>query len=41
MGTAARTVYEERYTPEANHEMLMGNYGESIKAARERYVAGR
>lgn len=40
MGTAARTVYEERYTPEANYEMLMGIYGEAIKAARERYVAG-
>jgi glycosyltransferase involved in cell wall biosynthesis len=40
MGTAARTVYEERYTPEANYEMLMGIYGEAINAARERYVAG-
>lgn len=40
MGIAARMVYEEKYTPEANYEMLMGIYGEAIEAGRRRYVTG-
>jgi glycosyltransferase involved in cell wall biosynthesis len=28
MGEAARAVYEERYTPEANYRQLMGIYGD-------------
>jgi glycosyltransferase involved in cell wall biosynthesis len=41
MGEAARRVYEEKYAPEANYEMLMRVYDETIAAAKERYDRGR
>ena len=40
MGEAARTAYQQRYTPEANYEMLVSAYNEAIEAAKVRYGPG-
>jgi glycosyltransferase involved in cell wall biosynthesis len=40
MGEAARAAYQQRYTPEANYEVLVSAYNEAIDAAKVRYGPG-